>query len=33
MLRSYDVLHFAGHCVYQWDGDPTLSGWIFNAKN
>lgn len=26
MLRSYDVLHFAGHCVYQWDGDPTLSG-------
>jgi hypothetical protein len=33
MLRSYDVLHFAGHCVYRWDGDPTLSGWIFNAKN
>jgi hypothetical protein len=31
MLRSYDVLHFAGHCVYRWDGDPTLSGWIFNA--
>jgi hypothetical protein len=31
MVRSYDVLHFAGHCVYQWDGDPTLSGWIFNA--
>jgi hypothetical protein len=33
MLRSYDVLHFAGHCVYRWGGDPTLSGWIFNAKN
>jgi hypothetical protein len=33
MMRSYDVLHFAGHCVYQWDGDPTLSGWIFNFKN
>ena len=33
MVRSYDVLHFAGHCVYQWGGDPTLSGWIFNVKN
>lgn len=33
MLRSYDVLHFAGHCVYRWGGDPALSGWIFNAKN
>jgi pimeloyl-ACP methyl ester carboxylesterase len=32
MIRQYDVLHFAGHCVYQWGGDPTLSGWIFNAK-
>jgi hypothetical protein len=32
MVRSYDVLHFAGHCVFQWDGDPALSGWIFNAK-
>jgi hypothetical protein len=31
MLRSYDVLHFAGHCVYRWGGDPTLSGWIFDA--
>jgi hypothetical protein len=31
MVRQYDVLHFAGHCVYQWDGDPTLSGWIFNS--
>ena len=32
MLRRYDLLHFAGHCVFQWDGDPNLSGWIFNAK-
>jgi hypothetical protein len=32
-VRSYDVLHFAGHCVYQWDGDPTMSGWVFNRKN
>jgi pimeloyl-ACP methyl ester carboxylesterase len=33
MVRSYDVLHFAGHCVFQWGGDPTLSGWVFNVKN
>ncbi|HEU5458996.1 MAG TPA: CHAT domain-containing protein [Pyrinomonadaceae bacterium] len=32
MLRRYDILHFAGHCVFQWGGDPNLSGWIFNAK-
>jgi hypothetical protein len=32
MIRPYDVLHFAGHCIYQWDDDPALSGWIFNAK-
>jgi pimeloyl-ACP methyl ester carboxylesterase len=32
MIRPYDVLHFAGHCVFQWGGDPTLSGWIFNVK-
>lgn len=32
MVRQYDVLHFAGHCVYEWDGDPALSGWIFNAE-
>jgi hypothetical protein len=32
MIRPYDVLHFAGHCVFQWGGDPLLSGWIFNAK-
>ncbi|HEX8922731.1 MAG TPA: CHAT domain-containing protein [Pyrinomonadaceae bacterium] len=32
MIRPYDVLHFAGHCVFEWDKDPALSGWIFNAK-
>ena len=32
MVRTYDVLHFAGHCVYRWDGDPAASGWIFNEK-
>ena len=32
MLRPYDILHFAGHCVFEWDGNPNLSGWIFNAK-
>jgi hypothetical protein len=32
MIRPYDVLHFAGHCVFQWGGDPTLSGWIFSVK-
>jgi hypothetical protein len=32
LVRPYDVLHFAGHCVYRWGGDPTLSGWVFNAK-
>ncbi|HYJ88101.1 MAG TPA: CHAT domain-containing protein, partial [Pyrinomonadaceae bacterium] len=31
MIRPYDVLHFAGHCVFHWEGNPTLSGWIFNA--
>jgi pimeloyl-ACP methyl ester carboxylesterase len=33
MSRSYDVLHYAGHCVFRWDGDPDASGWIFNAAN
>ena len=32
MLRRYDILHFAGHCVFEWNGDPSLSGWIFNMK-
>lgn len=27
--RSYDVLHFAGHCVYV-PGKPQQSGWIFS---
>ncbi len=29
MLHSFDVLHFAGHCVYCAD-DPAASGWIFS---
>lgn len=29
MLRSYDVLHFAGHCKYD-KADPPASGWIFS---
>jgi len=33
MSRPYDVLHYAGHCVFQWDGDPDASGWIFNAQD
>jgi energy-coupling factor transporter ATP-binding protein EcfA2 len=31
MVRRYDVLYFAGHCVYQWNGDPAITGWIFNV--
>ncbi|MEZ4727475.1 MAG: CHAT domain-containing protein [Caldilineaceae bacterium] len=30
MMRTYDVLHFAGHCVYDPD-DPANSGWIFTG--
>ena len=30
MLRSYDVLHFAGHCTYD-DKRPEDSGWIFSG--
>jgi CHAT domain len=30
MLRSYDVLHFAGHCVYK-PRDPAASGWVFSG--
>jgi hypothetical protein len=30
LLNSYDVLHFAGHCVYEKD-DPSSSGWIFTG--
>lgn len=29
MLRTYDVLHFAGHCVYD-PQNPAASGWIFS---
>ncbi|MEP0546746.1 MAG: alpha/beta fold hydrolase [Rhodothermales bacterium] len=28
-LRSYDALHFAGHCVYDPE-NPDASGWIFS---
>ena len=31
MIRSYDVLHFAGHCVFD-EKHPSESGWVF-AKN
>lgn len=29
MMRSYDLLHFAGHCVYD-KVNPVASGWIFS---
>jgi hypothetical protein len=29
MRRSYDVMHFAGHCVYDKE-NPSASGWIFS---
>lgn len=29
MMRRYDVLHFAGHCVYD-QAAPKASGWIFS---
>ncbi len=29
MMRTYDVLHFAGHCVYD-EQHPAKSGWIFS---
>jgi hypothetical protein len=32
MLENFDVLHFAGHCVYDKD-DPANSGWLFSLKN
>ncbi len=28
MLRHYDVVHYAGHCLYD-EKDPSASGWIF----
>jgi pimeloyl-ACP methyl ester carboxylesterase len=27
--EPYDVLHFAGHCVYD-ETDPSASGWVFS---
>ena len=32
MLRRYDILHFAGHCVFEWKAAGKRSGWIFNVK-
>ena len=32
MLRRYDILHFAGHCVFEWKAAQNRSGWIFNVK-
>ena len=32
MPENYDVLHFAGHCVYDKD-EPSNSGWLFSLKN
>ena len=29
MRRSYDVMHFAGHCVYD-KANPAASGWVFS---
>ena len=29
MRRPYDVMHFAGHCIYDKD-NPSASGWIFS---
>jgi hypothetical protein len=31
MSRPYDVLHFAGHCVYDRE-NPVASGWLFSDK-
>jgi pimeloyl-ACP methyl ester carboxylesterase len=28
--RHYDILHFAGHCMFN-EADPTASGWIFTG--
>lgn len=30
MTSQYDILHFAGHCVYDRD-NPMRSGWIFTG--
>lgn len=31
MTRSFDVLHFAGHCTYDRE-NPSASGWIFTGN-
>ncbi len=31
MMRTYDVLHFCGHCIYD-EEDSSASGWIFSDK-
>ncbi|MFL6256942.1 MAG: CHAT domain-containing protein [Pyrinomonadaceae bacterium] len=28
--RNYDILHFAGHCMFDKD-DPSASGWMFSG--
>lgn len=32
MLENFDVLHFAGHCVFDTE-DPANSGWLFSMKD
>jgi pimeloyl-ACP methyl ester carboxylesterase len=32
MLENFDVLHFAGHCLYD-KIDPSNSGWLFSLKD
>ena len=31
MFTTYDVLHFAGHCVFDTE-EPSNSGWIFSRR-
>jgi hypothetical protein len=31
LTRSFDILHFAGHCMFDAE-DPSRSGWIFSNK-
>jgi hypothetical protein len=31
LTRKYDVLHFAGHCLYN-ESNPTASGWVFTNQ-
>ncbi|HKP93919.1 MAG TPA: CHAT domain-containing protein [Chthoniobacterales bacterium] len=32
MLEDFDILHFAGHCIYDKD-DPANSGWVFSKEH